>query len=177
MNAKPKPYVAARFVRVDGTGISWTGLGQWVARVMTIGEEIRPSYRHYRRCGLLFDSLEDVDIGLTFDMAALTAAERLFDAARIGQSGLFRGPERHWPRDEIARRLQLIRARRVAIATGRALHPRAKGPRLDPGRLPNDRLEALIQRHRDLDVVERLREERRRRQRAATDVGGPVMHM
>jgi hypothetical protein len=51
------------------------------------------------------------------------------------------------------------------LSLGR-LTPRAKGPALDPVRLPNDRLEYLIQTHRDIAVVEALRAERRRRERA-----------
>ena len=48
------------------------------------------------------------------------------------------------------------------LATGRSA-PKVKGPRLDPGRLPADRLDLLIQTHRDMAVVEVLRAERARR--------------
>jgi hypothetical protein len=43
------------------------------------------------------------------------------------------------------------------------LETKPKGPRLDPRRLPDARLEHLIQHHRDLGLGEALRAERRRR--------------
>ena len=52
--------------------------------------------------------------------------------------------------------------RRRQLAMGRLI-TKPKGPRLDPRRLPDARLEHLIQHHRDLIVVEALRAERRRR--------------
>jgi hypothetical protein len=52
------------------------------------------------------------------------------------------------------------------LALGR-LTPRAKGSALDPARLSDDRLEHLIQAHRDPGVVEALRAKQRRRQLAA----------
>lgn len=56
----------------------------------------------------------------------------------------------------------------IVEATNRGRHlagqvGREKGPRLDPARIPDDRLLALIQTHRDLAVVEALRAERERR--------------
>lgn len=56
----------------------------------------------------------------------------------------------------------------IVEATNRGRHlagqvGREKGPRLDPARIPDDRLLALIQTHRDLAVVEALRAERARR--------------
>lgn len=42
--------------------------------------------------------------------------------------------------------------------------PRAKGPTFDPARIPDDRLNALIQSHPDLAIVDRLRHERALRQ-------------
>jgi hypothetical protein len=48
----------------------------------------------------------------------------------------------------------------------------ARGPRLDPAYLPDDRLEALIQQHRDLQVVGALRSERRRREDARSAAKG-----
>ena len=41
--------------------------------------------------------------------------------------------------------------------------PKPKGPALDPLRLPDDRLQVLIQTHRDMAGLEALRAERARR--------------
>jgi hypothetical protein len=61
----------------------------------------------------------------------------------------------------------------IVEATNRGRHlagqvGREKGPRLDPARIPDDRLLALIQTHRDLSVVEALRAERARRASGST---------
>lgn len=67
-----------------------------------------------------------------------------------------------WTRAELGELLVIARNRAALYALGRD-RPKPKGPRLDPSRLPDDRLDALIQRHRDLDLVDRLRAERNRR--------------
>jgi hypothetical protein len=46
---------------------------------------------------------------------------------------------------------------------GRSCPERMAGPRLDPRRLPDDRVDVLIQSHRDMGVVEALRCEKQRR--------------
>lgn len=70
---------------------------------------------------------------------------------------------RIWSRARIGELLVAAEGRLAQIELGRIV-PKAKGPRLDPARLPDERLDALIQTHRDLGVVEALRAERRRRQ-------------
>jgi len=70
-----------------------------------------------------------------------------------------------WTRFELGVLITEATNRDRLLSLGR-LAPRAKGPALDPARLPDDRLEHLIQTHRDLAVVEALRAERRRRQLA-----------
>jgi len=67
-----------------------------------------------------------------------------------------------WSRAELGELLVIARNRAALYAIGRD-RPKAKGPRLDPTRLPLSRLEALIQHHRDLGLVEQLRAERNRR--------------
>ncbi|WP_033966676.1 hypothetical protein [Sphingomonas sp. Ant H11] len=54
--------------------------------------------------------------------------------------------------------------RRTLLGLGRDA-PRTKGPALDPRRLPADRLDYLIQTHRDIALVDALRIERERRHR------------
>ena len=158
-----RAYIAERRVVVEGTDLIWTGLGQWIDRVLDIGAQIRPAATHYRRCRLLFDSLLDRDISMTFNDNALRRAEALLDSERRG-GVLFHGPFREWSRAELARRLQLVRARRAALQLGRGVSPKIKGPRFDPRLLPDDRLDSLIQRHADISVVDMLRSEKRRRE-------------
>lgn len=156
-------YTAARQVRVAGTDITWTGIGQWLRRVRDVCGMIRPSAEHYRRCDRLLNSLEDEDVRRSFDIPALDGLERLFDRERRGGT-LFHGPYRCWSRPEIARRLQLVRARQAALRLGRGVTGREKGPAFDVTRLPDHRLLALIQSHRDPDIVALLRLERKRRE-------------
>jgi hypothetical protein len=67
-----------------------------------------------------------------------------------------------WTRAEIGALIVELRNRQALQLLGRD-RARERGPRLDPARLPLDRLEALIQQHPDLQLVDRLRAERRRR--------------
>lgn len=155
-------YTAARQVRVAGTDINWTGIGQWLERVRDICGMIRPSAEHYRRCDRLLNSLVDEDVRRSFDIVALDRLERLFDRERKGGT-LFHGPYRCWSRSEIARRLQLVRSRQEALRLGRGVTARDKGPRFDPTRLPDHRLLMLIHSHYDTRVVALLRLKRERR--------------
>jgi hypothetical protein len=68
-----------------------------------------------------------------------------------------------WSRAELGVLITEAVNRQRQLAIGRVT-PRPKGPPLDPRRLPDDRLDHLIQHHRDLQLVEALRAERRRRE-------------
>ena len=74
----------------------------------------------------------------------------------------FHDLNRVWSRAELGVLLVEARNRGRLLAMRRSA-PKPKGPRLDPSRLPADRLEMLIQTHRDMAVAEALRAERARR--------------
>lgn len=156
-----------RRVAVAGTATVWTGLAGWVDAVIRAHRHARPAAVFYTRLGRIVRSLARMDIERCADPATLDAAEALIR----GRAGLLHGPDRVLTRAERGDLLVAIHNRRRRIAGGRLdAPPRPKGPRLDPARLPDDRLDGLIQRHPDLALVERLRAERaRRRDRETPD--------
>jgi hypothetical protein len=77
------------------------------------------------------------------------------------------GPHRTgWTRAQFGELLVIARNRAALYQLGRD-RPKPKGPRFDPQLLPDDRIDALIQRHPDMAIVEALRSERRRRHEAS----------
>jgi hypothetical protein len=150
--------------RVRGTNLAYAALAEWLGLVYRIGGRIKPSRAHYDRCSRLYRSLRIEDIRFSRDIPALEACEQLFNRARAAAdvpSG--RGLQREFSRSEIGTFLVETRNRLEALRSGRADRPRSKGPRFDPARIPDAALERLIQRHPDLDTVDRLRAERVRR--------------
>lgn len=67
-----------------------------------------------------------------------------------------------WSPAELGDLLVEVRNRQHLWSIGR-MQARTKGPRFDLGRIPDDRLDALIQRHPNLALVDCLRAERARR--------------
>jgi hypothetical protein len=153
---------AQRVVR--GTNLRNASLTEWLALVYRIGGRINCSARHYDRCGRLYRSLCIEDIRFSRDIPALEACERLFHRARgAADVPCGRGLQRVFTRPEIGTFLVETRNRLDELRSGRADRPRAKGPRFDPARIPDAALQRLIQRHPDLEIVDRLRAERSRR--------------
>jgi hypothetical protein len=149
---------------VRGTNLAYASLAEWLDLVHRIGGRIRCARAHYDRCARLYRSLGTGDIRSSQDIAALEACERLFNRARgAGDIPSGYGLQRAFTRAAIGALLVETRNRIAALRSGRADRPRRKGPRFDPARIPDAALERLIQRHPDLDTVERLRAERRRR--------------
>jgi hypothetical protein len=149
---------------VRGTNLSYPSLAEWLALVTRIGGRIRPSRSHYDRCARLYRSLRAGDIRSSRDVSALEGCASLLDRARgAGDVPCGRGLQREITRAEIGALLVETRNRLDALRSGRADRPRIKGPRFDPARIPDAALERLIQQHPDLDTVERLRGECRRR--------------
>jgi hypothetical protein len=70
-----------------------------------------------------------------------------------------------WSRKKLGELVVEVRNRQLHWSIGR-FEGRAKGPRFDPALIPDERLDALIQRHPDLEIVDRLRLERSRRMNA-----------
>lgn len=73
---------------------------------------------------------------------------------------------RVFKRQELGELIAAATNRARMLARGRT-EPKPKGATLDPARLPDDRLDWLIQRHADMAVVDALRAERQRRQEIA----------
>lgn len=101
-------------------------------------------------------------IRLSDDVEAVAELAGRLRAARYPGGHDLHGLDRVWSRAELGVLITEAVNRERQLALGRVL-PRAKGPRLDPRRLPDDRLEHLIRHHRDLELVEALRQERQRR--------------
>lgn len=96
----------------------------------------------------------------------LVAAERILamlEACRREPTrrlvGEYRAP---WTDAELGAMIVELRNRFTLFELGR-LAPKPKGPRFDPDRIPLERLDWLIQRHPNMDLVERLRQARNRR--------------
>jgi hypothetical protein len=148
--------------KVEGTNLSWSNLAQWLDLVERVGGILRASSEHYRRVERLYRSLTLADLRTETDAAALAKAQQLFDRGRYNDVPV-RGLRRVFDRAEIGRYLVEATNQLDRVRSGRALKPRAKGPRFDLTRLPDAALGRLIQSHPDLELVERLRAERRRR--------------
>lgn len=97
----------------------------------------------------------------------LRVGQRVRLSAARYPTGDLHGLERVWSRADLGTLIVEATNRQTLLGLGRDT-PRAKGPALDPRRLPDDRLDHLIQSHRNIDIVNALRGERERRARAAT---------
>ncbi len=148
-----------RTVDVPGTRSSGTGLAGWMQEAGSVGAIPRHSAPQYARCKRLYTSLQLRDVHACRDEATLEQFMGHLSRARSW-------PVRHalcsfvsaaWlgaMRRETYNQLRWVRGGCVV---------RTKGPRLDPEQIPDDRLDVLIQSHRDMGLVEALRAEKRRR--------------
>jgi len=136
-------------------------LAAWADRVMWWNRELRraatPLYERFDRDAR---QLTVARITAARDLAAVERVEAMLRAPSIGSG--WRDLWRVFDRRQLGELVAAATNRARMLRLGR-LDPKPRGPRLDPRRLPDDRLDALIQRHRDLAVVEALRAERRRR--------------
>jgi len=150
----------------DGMRVpAFRGVAAWLAEIDRQARLMRPRCPLYDRFDATARLLSAERIRACCDRPAITRlVERLRDARRPGGHDLH-GLNRVWTRAELGVLITEATNRDRLLSLGR-LTPRAKGPALDPVRLPNDRLEHLIQTHRDLAVVEALRAERWRRELA-----------
>lgn len=141
---------------------AWRGLRAWLAEIDRQLALMRPCTPHYGRFDTTARLLTAERLRGSSDVDALSeVAGRLCDA-RQAMGHHVHDLNRVWSRAELGVLLVEARNRGRLLAMGRSA-PKVKGPRLDPGRLPADRLEVLIQTHRDMAVVEALRAERARR--------------
>lgn len=159
----PPPSAPERTVSVPGTRVRWTGVAGWVEAVIGLGRHQRPSSEFYARSTALHRSLDRSDIRSCRDRQALADVDKLL--SQLQAFGLLHGPLRSMSAEEIGSLRVEVHNRLRVIDSGRLDQPpREKGPRLDPARLPAERLDHLIQHHRDMTVVEALRAEKRRRE-------------
>lgn len=142
---------------------AFTTLAAWLDEIDRQGALMRPRRRLYERFDRTARTLTPAAIRGCNDAGAVAELASRLSGARYPGGHDLHGLDRVWSRAELGVLITEAVNRGRQLAIGRVL-PRWKGPRLDPRRLPHDRLEHLIQHHRDLDVVEALRAERRRRE-------------
>ena len=139
----------------------WRGLRGWLEEIDRQLNLMRPSTPHYRR----FDATARL---LPWSACATRDAEALEETAtRLSEARRPCGYELRdlhgvCSRAELGTLLVEAVNRKRLLAMGRD-RSKPQGPALDPRRLPDDRLQVLIQTHRDMAVVEALRAERARR--------------
>lgn len=143
---------------------SWSTVTDWLAELSRQQARMRASTPHYNRFDRTARWLTAGRIRVIIDYGEAAGLAGLLREARSPSSALH-GLDRVWSRAELGVLVTEATNRARQLAMGR-LTLRVRGPRFDPARLPDDRLLLLIQRHRDLRVVEALREERRRREAA-----------
>lgn len=157
---------------VDGMQIPpWRGLPVWHDEPDRQSAIMRPRRALYHRFEETARQLTPDRIRACRDAPAISRLVDRLSAARYS-SGCLHDLDRVWTRAELGELLVEATNRRTLIAMGRD-QPRPKGPTLDPRRLPDDRLDHLIQSHRDLAVVDALREERERRTANASLLSSP----
>lgn len=162
------PVAAAAPPRVPGSGMivpPFTTLAAWLAEIDRQGALMRPRSRLYERFDRTARTLTPGRIRRADDPVAIAELVGRLRAARRPWGHDLHELDRVWSRAELGVLLTEAVNRQRQLAIGRVT-PRPKGRPLDPRRLPDDRLDHLIQHHRDLQVVEALRAERRRRELA-----------
>lgn len=135
-------------------------LRAWLQEVDRQRAKMRPATPLYQRFDAHARQLTPAAICASSDAPAVAEVERRVRAAR-GYTGDLHGLDRVWTRAELGALITAATNRGRQLAAGD--RRRAKGPALEPRRIPDDRLDWLIQRHRDMSLVEALRAERARR--------------
>jgi hypothetical protein len=103
----------------------------------------------------------------TLDQGSLLEVERRLRAARWYTGDMW-GLDRVWSRAELGGLIvEATNRGRQLLAELLGKPARAPGPRFDPAFIPDERLDALIQRHADMTIVEACRAERARRAQLA----------
>lgn len=164
--AQEPPVATAAPPRVPGSGMivpPFTTLAAWLVEIDRQGAVMRARSRLYERFDRTARTLTPGRIRREDDPVAIADLVGRLRAARYPWGHDLHELDRVWSRAELGVLITEAVNRQRQLAIGRVT-PRPKGPSLDPRRLPDDRLEHLIQHHRDLQVVEALRAERRRRE-------------
>jgi hypothetical protein len=158
--ANPEPH------RPAGGGMKvppFAGLDHWLAEIDRQAALMRPRRPLYERFDRTARTLTAGRIRRADEAASVAELVRRLRVARHPGGQALHGLDRVWSRAELGVLITEAVNRERQLGLGRVT-PRRKGPRLDPRRLPDDRLDHLIQHHRDLGVVVALRAERRRRE-------------
>ncbi len=150
-----------RHVQVQGTKSSWTGLKGWLDEARRIGATSRFSAAQYRRIELVYCSLDVCGIHACRDLVVRYEFEEEMCNGRYTDSR-FRRFFRVFSRRKIGVFITQVR-NQSAWVNGCCLR-RKPGPTLDPWCLPDNRHDFLIQSHKDWQLVEKFRAEKRRRQ-------------
>jgi hypothetical protein len=140
----------------------FSNLAAWLAEIDRQADLMRPSRRLYERFDRTARTLTPGRIRPCDDGVSVADLVVRLRAARHPCGHDLHGLDRVWSRAELGVLITEAVNRQRQLAMGRVV-ARPKGPRLDPRRLPDARLEHLIQHHRNLALVEALRAERRRR--------------
>lgn len=144
---------------------AFAGLAAWLAEIDRQSGGMRARLRLYQRFDRTARMLTPGRIRACDDAKAMADLALRLRAARNPGGHDLHGLDRVWSRAELGVLIAEASNRIRQLALGRIV-ARLKGPCLDPRRLPDDRLADLIQHHRDLEVVEALRAERRWREAA-----------
>lgn len=148
----------------------WAGPFEWLEELERQARVMRPSQPHYRRFREKARQLQPWRIRSSVQCNS-TAIGLLAPVLRTcrqdpgrklidDRAPLFTLAP--WSDAELGELLVELNNRVVLLRLGRD-RPRDKGPRFDLQRLPDHRIDALIQRHFDMAIVEALRAERSRR--------------
>jgi hypothetical protein len=136
-------------------------LHAWCDRVLWWNRELRraatPLYQRFDRDAR---QLTVAGIMASADLVAVERVERLLRAPSIGSG--WRDLWRTFARRELGELVAAATNRARMLRLGR-IKPKARGGRFDLAAIPDERLAWLIQHHANLDLVDRLRAERRRR--------------
>lgn len=154
---------ARRTTRKRVAPLPWEGMGSWVRQIGRLLAVETTSSAHFERFDKTARELTIERIRLcrhSDDLARV--ADMLDEADQQRRRYFLHDLDRVWTKAELGALRVEVRNRLHQLSIGRVT-PKAKGPRLDPARLPMERLEALIQQHRDIGMVEQLRAERARR--------------
>lgn len=160
----PPPRAYRKAEKSMPAAFAWESMASWVRHMHRLFAIENPSSDYYARVRTTARELTVERIRQCRHADDLTRCEAMIAQA---DSGWLYGLDRAFTRAERGERLVEVRNRIVLLGLGRT-EPKAKGPRLDPMRLPDVALLRLIQTHADPRLVEQLRAERQRRLDAIT---------